>query len=59
MSSLKAYVRPYIFCVYAAGVAALASSFVLGVRPPLVPLLVAAAAAVLFGLLCCAWRKWR
>ena len=46
MASLKAYVRPYIFCVYAAGAAAIAASFVLGVRPGLVPLLVAVAAAV-------------
>jgi len=46
VASLKAYVRLYIFCVCAAGVAALAASFVLGDRPALLPLLVAIAAAV-------------
>ncbi len=47
MSSLKAAARPYIFCVYAAGLAALAASFAFAGPPPLVPLLVAVTVCVL------------
>jgi diguanylate cyclase (GGDEF)-like protein/putative nucleotidyltransferase with HDIG domain len=47
VSTLKAVVRAYIAAVYLAGLAALTASFVLGDRPPVVPLLIAVAVAVL------------